>query len=103
MVGIALIFLFGLFTDLVLMGCASQSTLTPVSAAYLASQIANEQCAKQYGETPFTPDDFEAAFINGRWEWGTKNGGKVNGYEVEVSFLGGGGKKVVLVQGPISQ
>jgi hypothetical protein len=35
-----------------------------------------------------------------RWHWGTTDGAKVDGYEVEVSFDRTGGKKKVVVKVP---
>jgi hypothetical protein len=81
-------------------GCASNRPLSPVSAGTLAASLANERCQKTYGARPFHPEDFEAVMDNGRWRWGTPDGGKVDGYEVEISFDRTGRSKNVMVRIP---
>jgi hypothetical protein len=84
-----------------LSACAgSRAPLTPVSAGTLAARLANERCGKTFGKRPFAPDDFEALLDQGRWHWGTADGGKVDGYEVEVTFDQAGGKRKVAVTVP---
>lgn len=84
-----------------LSACAgTRQPLTPVSAGTLAARLANERCEKEFGKRPFSPDDFEALLDEGRWHWGTADGGKVDGYEVEVSFDRAGRKKKVAVTVP---
>ena len=80
--------------------CAPHPPLSPVSAGTLAARLANDRCQKSFGSRPFTATDFEALLDNGRWHWGTTDGGKVDGYEVEVSFDRTGGKKKVVVKVP---
>ena len=88
-------------TVLLISACAgSRARLTPVSAGTLAARLANDRCLHAYGKTPFAPDDFEAALDNGRWHWGTPDGGKVDGFEVEVSFDPRGGAQRVDVHIP---
>lgn len=81
-------------------GCAANRPLSPVSAGTLAASLANERCQKTYGVRPFHPEDFEALIDEGRWRWGTLDGGKVDGYEVEISFDRNGGDKNVRVRIP---
>jgi hypothetical protein len=84
-----------------LSACAgTREPLTPVSAGTLAARLANDRCEKNFGKRPFAPDDFEALLDQGRWHWGTADGGKVDGYEVEVTFNQGGGKRKVAVTVP---
>ena len=84
-----------------LSACAgSRGPLTPVSAGTLAARLANERCQKEFGKRPFAPDDFEALLDQGRWHWGTADGGKVDGYEVEVTFDPSGRKRKVAVTIP---
>jgi hypothetical protein len=83
-----------------LCACASHPPLSPVSAGALAAQLANERCRKDFGKRPFHPEDFEALLDQGRWHWGTLDGGKVDGYEAEVSFDRSGGKREVRVRVP---
>ena len=84
-----------------LSACAgTREPLTPVSAGTLAARLANERCEKNFGKRPFAPDDFEALLDQGRWHWGTADGGKVDGYEVEVTFDQAGGKRKVAVTVP---
>jgi hypothetical protein len=83
-----------------LSACAHHPPLSPVSAGALAADLANKRCQKAYGKRPFRPDDFEAILDQGRWHWGTQDGGKVDGFEVEVSFDREGGGKRVLVRIP---
>jgi hypothetical protein len=97
----ALPFLLGLFLWLgALNACAPRPPLSPVSAGTLAARLANDRCQKSFGNRPFSATDFEALLDDGRWHWGTANGGKVDGYEVEVSFDRTGGKKKVVVKVP---
>jgi hypothetical protein len=84
----------------VLSACASRSALTPVSAGTLAASLANDRCQKSFGNRPFSAYDFEALLDDGRWHWGTTDGGKVDGYEVDVSFDRTGRKKKVVVKVP---
>ncbi len=91
---------FWMFLGLFLAACAHHHPpLSPVSAATLAANLANERCYKEFGEKPFTSDDFDATIDQGRWEWGTENGGPVDGYEVEVSFARDGGDRRVVIRG----
>jgi hypothetical protein len=84
-----------------LSACAGNRTpLTPVSAGNLAARLANERCEKTFGKRPFAPEDFEALLDQGRWHWGTADGGKLDGYEVEVSFNPSGGRRKVAVTIP---
>jgi hypothetical protein len=80
--------------------CAPHPPLSPVSAGTLAARLANDRCQKSFGSRPFSETDFEAMLDDGRWHWGTIDGGKVDGYEVEVSFDRTGGKKKVVVKVP---
>lgn len=90
-----------LFLLTLLGACAgTRHPLTPVSAGTLAARLANERCEKEFGKRPFAPEDFEALLDEGRWHWGTADGGKVDGYEVEVSFDRAGRKKKVSVTVP---
>jgi hypothetical protein len=81
-------------------GCAAGRPLNPVSAGTLAARLANERCQRVYGARPFAPDDFEAVREKDGWQWGTATGGKVDGYEVKVSFDERGGKRNVEVRIP---
>jgi hypothetical protein len=83
-----------------LSACAAPRPLSPVSAGTLAARLANDRCQKQFGKRPFAPDDFEAVLDDGRWHWGTPGGGKVDGFEVDVSFDRGGRAKRVDVRIP---
>jgi hypothetical protein len=83
-----------------LLACAPHRALSPVSASVLAARLANDQCQKTYGKRPFAPDDFEARLDNGRWFWGTPDGGKVDGFEAEISFDRDGGARDVKVRIP---
>jgi hypothetical protein len=90
-----------LLLPLLLSACAgNRGPLTPVSAGTLAARLANERCEKKFGKRPFAPEDFEALLDQGRWHWGTADGGKVDGYEVEVTFDRTGGKRKVVVAVP---
>lgn len=93
--------LLGAFLTLeALNACAPHPSLSPVSAGTLAARLANDRCQKSFGNRPFSPTDFEALLDDGRWHWGTTDGGKIDGYEVEVSFDRTGGKKKVVVKVP---
>ena len=83
-----------------LCACAHHPPLSPVSAGAIAAQLANARCEKAYGKRPFRQDDFEALLDQGRWHWGTQDGGKVDGFEVEVSFDRDGAGKQVMVRIP---
>lgn len=85
---------------LLLSACASSRPLTPVSAGDLAATLANERCQSEFGARPFHPQDFEARLSDGRWHWGTLDGEKVDGYEVEVSFAPDGASRRVEVRIP---
>ena len=87
-------------TALLAAGCAAGRPLTPVSAGALAARLANERCQRVYGARPFAPDDFEAVRGTAGWRWGTSDGGKIDGYEVEVSFDERGGSRKVEVRIP---
>jgi hypothetical protein len=93
-------FLIAAAVLLFLCACARHPPLSPVSAGTLAADLANDRCQKQYGKRPFRPDDFEAMLDQGRWRWGTIDGGKVDGFEVEISFDRAGGSKLVTVRIP---
>ncbi len=81
-------------------GCAPARPMNAVSAGALAARLANERCQRLYGAHPFAPDDFEAVRTQGGWKWGTATAGKVDGYEVEVSFDDRGGARKVGVRIP---
>lgn len=81
-------------------GCAAGRPLNQVSAGALAARLANERCQRVYGARPFAPDDFEAVRGTDGWRWGTPGGGKIDGYEVEVSFDERGGSRRVDVRIP---
>ena len=101
---------FATALSLLLAACASHPPLTPVSASSLAARLANDACARAYGQRPFAPDDFEASLSEGRWHWGTGSadsengapqaGGKVDGFEAEISFDRDGGARAVSVRVP---
>ena len=91
------LFLFSACLFLMTACAGSRAPLTPVSAGTLAARLANERCQKEFGKRPFAPDDFEALLDQGRWHWGTADGGKVDGYEVEVTFDPAGRKRKVSV------
>ncbi len=80
--------------------CARHPPLSPVSASALAARLANDRCQKTYGKRPFRQDDFEAMLEQGRWHWGTPDGGKVDGFDVRISFDRDGGGKQVMVRIP---
>ncbi len=92
-------FLIILIVATLFSACARHPALTPVSAANLAASLANERCASQFGERPFIGEDFDATWENGVWKWGSDNGNKVDGYEVEVTFASNGKHKHVVVRG----
>lgn len=83
-----------------LIACASRPALTPVSAGSLAAKMANDRCQSLYGQRPFHAEDFEASDRDGRWHWGTRDGQKVDGFEVEVSFARDGGADSIMVRIP---
>ena|SRR5690606_24135151 len=83
-----------------LIACASRPALTMVSAGTLAARMANDRCQSQYGQRPFHAEDFEAWERDGRWHWGTRNGMKVDGFEVEISFARDGRADSVMVRIP---
>lgn len=88
---------FRLLLALAFMACTQRPSLTQVSAATLAAELANEKCYREFGERPFKSEDFDAALHQGRWQWGTDNGGHIDGYLIEVSFdKDGGGRQIVL-------
>lgn len=93
----AVLFLSAL--GLAMISCASHPSLTPVSAETLAARLANERCFREFGERPFNAEDYAAELTDGRWHWGTENGGPVDGYEIEVSFAPDGGKELVVIRG----
>ena len=74
----------------ILAGCAASRPLTPVSAAALAARLANDRCHRIYGAHPFSPEAFDAVLDRERWHWGTVNAGKIDGYEVDVTFAADG-------------
>jgi hypothetical protein len=83
-----------------LAACAASRTLTPASASDLAAKLANERCQSEFGARPFHAQDFEIRLEAGRWHWGTTDGEKVDGYEVEVSFDPEGASRAVAVRIP---
>jgi hypothetical protein len=83
-----------------LSACAPLPPLSPVAASGLAARLANDRCQKDFGKRPFREDDFEALLDQERWHWGTLDGGKVDGFEVQVSFDRSGGGKQVMVAIP---
>lgn len=92
--------LAGLVLAAALAGCAPGPRLSPVSAGSLAARLANDHCQKEYGQRPFHQEDFEALLDEGRWRWGTRDGEKVDGFEVEISFDPQGRKDSVRVAIP---
>jgi hypothetical protein len=86
--------------SLFLAACAAPRPMTSVSAGALAARLANDRCQKAYGQRPFAPEDFEAILQDKRWHWGTAEGGKVDGYEVDVSFDASGRRPRVDVRIP---
>jgi hypothetical protein len=84
----------------ILAACAPHRPLSPVSAGTLAASLANDRCQKSFGSRPFAATDFEALLDDGRWHWGTRDGGKIDGYEVDVSFDRTGGAPDVVVKVP---
>ena len=93
-------FLAAFACSLALLACARHPPLTPVSAGALAARLANDRCQQVYGARPFQADDFEASQDAGRWHWGGSESGKVDGYEVDVSFDRFGGAGQVMVRIP---
>ncbi len=87
------------FLTLAFVACTQHPQLTQVSAATLAADLANERCFREFGERPFKSEDFDATLQDGRWQWGTENGGPVDGYLVDVSFAKDGGHKQVVLRG----
>ncbi len=85
---------------LLLSACAAPRPLTQVSAGTLAARLANDRCRAAYGKTPFHPEDFEASLDGDRWHWGTPGGGKVDGFEVDVTFDARGRSRQVDVRIP---
>lgn len=83
-----------------LIGCVKKTTATlnEQSAAELSAELANEECKKLYGEQPFLPEHYKAAFSDGRWHWGYIDVAGVRGYSTEVSFKENGTDKKVEVQ-----
>lgn len=80
---------------LLVSACAAPRPLTPVSAGVLAARLANDRCQKTYGARPFAPEDFEAVLERDRWHWGSADGDRIDGYDVDVSFNArGGGARV---------
>ncbi|GEM_PF-2295202 len=95
----ALALALALVLSLSITACARHPPLTPVSAETLAARLANDQCYRQFGERPFKAEDYAAELTDGRWHWGTENGGPVDGYEIEVSFARDGGDKHIVIRG----
>ncbi len=87
------------FLALAFVACTQHPQLTQVSAATLAADMANEKCFREFGERPFKSEDFGATLQDGRWQWGTENGGPIDGYLIEVSFAKDGSHSVVVLQG----
>ena len=74
-----------------LLGCRSvelrrTEPLTAPEAAVLAAELANEQCATDFGRKPFAPENDRAEFVDERWRWGRWDPAGIDGYSAIVTF-----------------
>ena len=60
--------------------------ITQEQAAEHAAKLANEKCQKEFGKSPFTPESYEAEFVDSRWHWGKIEPKGINGYSAKVEF-----------------
>ena len=60
--------------------------ITQEQAAEHAAKLANEKCQKEFGESPFTFESYEAELVDSRWHWGRIDPKGINGYSAKVEF-----------------
>jgi hypothetical protein len=84
---------------LALGACASHRPLSAFSASRLSARLANDRCARDFGQRPFAADDFEAVLERGRWHWGGSEEAAVDGFHAEVVLGPHGEKEKVVVKG----
>ena len=66
-------------------------------AATHAAKLANEKCQKVFGESPFTPESYEAEWVDSKWRWGKIEPKGINGYSAKVEFCRDGSDENVRV------
>jgi hypothetical protein len=83
---------------MILGGCTHPShTLSPLQAAQLAAQLANDECERRYHKRPFTPEQHVAVQEGERFRWGGLNEGAPKGLSALVTFRPDGNDPVVEV------
>ena len=77
---------------LLLNGCsratkdAKGTELTKAEAAELAASLANKECQRLHGRSPFSADSFSVRLEGSEWHWGDLDPVGVDGYSAEVWF-----------------
>ena len=72
-------------------------TLTPMEAAQLAAQLANQECDRHYQRKPFTPDQYSARLTDAGYRWGGLDEGARSGLSALVTFAPDGSNPQVEV------
>jgi hypothetical protein len=62
------------------------AVLSRDEAAIVAAKLANKECSRLFGRTPFSPSDYPAVLIGSRWHWGRHDPAGIGGYSAEVRF-----------------
>ena len=71
--------------------------ITKKQAAEHAAKLANEKCQKDFGLSPFTPESYQAEFVDSKWHWGKIDPIGINGYSAKVEFCKDGSDENVRV------
>ena len=64
---LTIVVIFSMFVCTVLTG--AQSLLSAEQASELAARLANNECQRRFGRTPFKAPTAVARLISGRWHW----------------------------------
>jgi hypothetical protein len=60
--------------------------LSESEALILAVTLANVECTKEFGNSPFDEKSYKISFLDGRWVWGSLDLSGIHGYSAVVSF-----------------
>lgn len=71
--------------------------ITQEQAAEHAAELANEQCQKEFGLSPFKPETYKAQLVDTKWHWGNFKPVGVFGYSAKVEFCKDGSDEDVRV------
>jgi hypothetical protein len=74
-----------------------EEIITQEQAAAHAAKLANEKCQEAFGESPFTPESYEAELVDSIWHWGKIEPKGINGYSAKVEFCKDGSDENVKV------